>query len=170
MSDRPAFLYAATYDDIADAEADYEAVFYLHALGAIGTFDSAVIRKDDDGKVHVTKTEKPTQHGAWTGAGVGALVGIVFPAAVIGSAVVGATAGGVIGHLRGGISRGDLKELGDELEGGTAAVIVIGESKIEEQLEKAMTRADKLIEQQIDADADELKREIDAAAKEDAAG
>jgi hypothetical protein len=33
-----------------------------------------------------------------------------------------------------------------------------------------MTRADKLIEQQIDADADELKREIDAAAKEDAAG
>jgi uncharacterized membrane protein len=164
------FLYAATYDDVADAEADYEAVFDLHALGAIGTFDSAVIRKDEDGKVHVTKTEKPTQHGAWTGAGVGALVGILFPPALIGSAVVGATAGGVIGHLRGGVSRGDLKELGDELEAGNAAVIVIGESKIEEQLEKAMERADKIIEKQIDADADELEREIDAAAKEDAAG
>jgi uncharacterized membrane protein len=170
MSDRPVFLYAATYDDVADAEADYEAVFDLHALGAIGTFDSAVIRKDDDGKVHVTKTEKPTQHGAWTGAGVGALVGILFPPALIGSAVVGATAGGVIGHLRGGVSRGDLKELGDELEAGNAAVIVLGESKIEEQLEKAMERADKIIEKQIDADADELKREINAAAKEDAAG
>ena len=48
-------------------------------------------------------------------------------------------------------------------------MIVIGESKIEEQLEKAVTRANKLIEKQIDADADELKREIDAAAKEDAA-
>jgi hypothetical protein len=47
-------------------------------------------------------------------------------------------------------------------------VIVIGESKIEEQLEKAVTRSNKLIEKQIDADADELKREIDAAAKEDA--
>jgi uncharacterized membrane protein len=170
MSDRPVFLYAATYDNVTDAEADYEAVFDLHALGAIGTFDSAVIHKDDDGKVHVTKTEKPTQHGAWTGAGVGAVVGILFPPALIGSAVVGATAGGVIGHLRGGVSRGGLKDLGDELEAGNAAVIVIGESKIEEQLEKAMTRADKLIEQQIDADADELKREIDAAAKEDAAG
>jgi hypothetical protein len=45
---------------------------------------------------------------------------------------------------------------------------VIGESKIEEQLEQATKRANKLIEKQIDADADELKREIDAAAKEDA--
>ena len=170
MSDRPVFLYAATYDDIADAEADYEAVFDLHALGAIGTFDSAVIRKDDDGKVHVTKTEKPTQHGAWTGAGVGALVGILFPPALIGSAVVGATAGGVIGHLRGGVSRGDLKELGEELEAGNAAVIVIGESKVEEQLEKALARANKVIEKQIDADADELEREIEAAAKEDSTG
>jgi len=170
MSDRPVFLYAAIYDDITDAEADYEAVFDLHALGAIGTFDSAVIRKEDDGKVRVTKTEKPTQHGAWTGAGVGALVGILFPPALIGSAVVGATAGGVIGHLRGGISRGDLKELGDELEAGNAAVIVIGESKVEEQLEKALARANKVIEKQIDADADELEREIEAAAKEDAAG
>ena len=168
MSDRPVFLYAALYDDIADAEADYDAVFDLHAAGAIGTFDSAVIRKDDDGKVRVTKTEKPTQHGAWTGAGVGALVGIIFPPAILGSAIVGAGAGGLVGHLRKGISRGDLKDLGDELERGSAAVIVIGESKIEEQLEKAMTRANKLIEKQVDADADELEREIDAAAKEDA--
>jgi uncharacterized membrane protein len=77
MADRPVFLYAAVYDEIADAEADYEAVFDLHSAGVIGTFDSAVIRKEADGKVRVTKTEKPTQHGAWTGAAVGALVGIL---------------------------------------------------------------------------------------------
>ena len=127
-----------------------------------------MIRKEEDGKVRVTKTEKPTQHGAWTGAGVGALVGIIFPPAILGSAIVGAGAGGLVGHLRRGISRGDLKDLGDELEAGSAAVIVLGESKIEEQLEKAVTRSNKLIEKQIDADADELQREIDAAAKEDA--
>jgi uncharacterized membrane protein len=170
MSDRPVFLYAATYDDIADAESDYEAVFDLHALGAIGTFDSALIRKDEDGKVHVTKTEKPTQHGAWTGAGVGALVGIIFPPAILGTAIVGAGAGGLIGHLRGGISRNDLKELGDELGDATAAVIVIGESKLEEKLQEAMTHTDNVIAKEIDGDADELEREIDAAAKEDAAG
>src|SRR5262245_54801311 len=168
MADRPVFLYAAIYDDPADAEADYEAVFDLHAAGAIGTFDSAVIERDEDGKVRVTKTEKPTQHGAWTGAAVGALVGIIFPPAIIGSAIVGAGAGGLAGHLTGGISRGDLKELGDELEAGSAAVIVFGESKIDEQLEKALTRAEKVIEKEIDADSEELQREIDAAGKADA--
>jgi uncharacterized membrane protein len=164
MSDRPVFLYAAIYGAIADAEADYQAVFELHDAGVIGTFDSAVIRKQEDGKVRVTKTEKPTQHGAWTGAGVGALVGLVFPPAVLGSAIVGAGAGGLTGHLSRGISRGDLKHLGDELQRGTAAVIVIGESKLEEALEKALARADKLIQKQVDADADELEREIEKAA------
>ena len=87
---------------------------------------------------------------------------------MLGAAIVGAGAGGLAGHISGGISRGDLKELGEELDAGTAAVIVFGESKLEEQLEKAMTRADKLIEKQIDADADELEREIEAAARQDA--
>ena len=168
MSDRPVFLYAAVYDEIADAEADYEAVFDLHAAGAIGTFDSAVVRKEADGKVRVTKTEKPTQHGAWTGVAVGAFVGLVFPPAILGSAIVGAGAGALTGHLARGISRGDLKDLGDELEAGTAAVIVIGESKIEEELEKATKRANKLIEKELDADADAVKREIDVAAREGA--
>ena len=47
------------------------------------------------------------------------MVGLLFPPALIGSAIVGATAGGLIGHLRGGVSRGDLKDLGDELEPAT---------------------------------------------------
>ena len=47
-------------------------------------------------------------------------------------------------------------------------MIVLGQSKIEEQLEKATARANKLIEKELDADADEVKREIDAAAREGA--
>ena len=75
MADRPVFLFAAVYDDIDDAEADYLTVVDLHAAGLVGTYDSAVIEKID-GKVHVHKTEKPTQHGAWTGIAVGAVAGI----------------------------------------------------------------------------------------------
>jgi hypothetical protein len=45
----------------------------------------------------------------------------------------GAGAGGLTGHLTRGISRGDLKDLGEELETGSAAVIVLGESKIEDR-------------------------------------
>ena len=164
MSDRPVFLYAAIYDDIGDAEADYEAVFDLHAAGLVGTFDSAVIEKDED-KVRVHKTEKPTQHGAWTGIAVGAIAGILFPPSIIGGAIVGGAAGGVAGHLWRGMSRGDLKDLGEALDEGQAAVIVVGESKIDEQIEKATKRARKAIEKQIDADAEELKRELEQATR-----
>jgi len=162
MADRPVFLFAAVYDEIADAEADYEGVFELHAAGAVGTFDAAVIEKED-GKVRVHKTEKPTQHGAWTGIAVGAVAGILFPPSIIGTALVGGVAGGVVGHLWKGMSRGDLKDLGEALDDGNAALIVIGESKVDEQIEKAVKRAKRVIEKQIDADADELKRAVEAA-------
>ena len=94
MSDDPVFVYAAIYADRADADADYEALLDLHSADLVGSYDVALVYKDDEGKVHVTKHEKPTQHGAWTGAAVGALVGIIFPPAVLGAAVVGAAAGG----------------------------------------------------------------------------
>jgi uncharacterized membrane protein len=166
MADRPVFLYAAVYDDVTDAKSDYEAVFDLHAAGAIGTFDAAVIEKPADGEVHVHKTEKPTQHGAWTGIAVGAVAGILFPPSIIGTAIVGGAAGGLIGHLWRGMSRGDLKDLGEALDEGDAAVIVVGESKIDEQIAKATKRARKLVEKQIDADAEELKRQLRAAEQE----
>ncbi|MCW2998633.1 MAG: rane protein-like protein, partial [Solirubrobacterales bacterium] len=81
------------------------------------------------------------------------------------AAIVGSGAGGLIGHLKGGMSRSDLKDLGDTLDEGQAALIVIGESRVREQLEKELQRASKLIERQIDADAAALKQEIDKAAE-----
>ena len=98
--------------------------------------------------------------------GVGALVGILSPPSIIAGTVVGGTAGGLIGHLRKGMSRGELKDCGEPLQDGQAAIVVIGESKIEERLQKAATRANKIIEEQLDADADELKKDLDEAAKQ----
>ncbi len=169
MSDRPVFIYAATYSDRADAYADYDTLLELHAEKLVGTYDVALITKDAEGKVHVEKHEKPTQHGAWGGIAVGAVVGILFPPSVIGAAAVGGVVGGVGGHLRKGMSRGDAKELGELLESGEAALIVIGESRVEEQLDKALTRAEKSMEKEIDADSEEFKRELDEADKQAAA-
>jgi uncharacterized membrane protein len=166
MSDRPVFIYAATYSNREDAFADYEGLLELHAVKLVGTYDVALIVKDEDGKVHVSKHEKPTQHGAWGGIAVGAVVGILFPPSLIGAAAVGGLAGGIGGHLKGGFARGDAKELGELLDAGQAALIVIGESRVEEQLDKALTRAEKSIEKEIDADSKEFKRQLEAAEKE----
>jgi uncharacterized membrane protein len=163
MSDNPVFVYAAVYADRADADADYDTLLEAHAADLVGSYDVALMYKDDEGKVHVSKHEKPTQHGAWTGAGVGALVGIIFPPAILGAAVVGAAAGGGIGHALGGMSRSDAKELGEHLDAGQAALIVIGKSRVGEQLDKALTRAEKSEEREVDADAKELEKELSAA-------
>jgi len=160
MAKGPLFVYAAAYDTADEAREDYLVLLEAHAEGFVGTYDAAVLEKTPDGKVHVHKDEKPTQHGAWAGAGVGALVGLVFPPAVIGSAIVGATAGGVIGHFRGGMSRSDLKELGDYLEENEAALIVIAENHVQEELDRRLTRAVKSMEKEVDADAEEVEKQL----------
>jgi len=166
MSDRPVFIFEATYANSDDAWSDYEVLLELHAEKLVGTYDAAVITKDADGKVHVQKHEKPTQHGAWGGIAVGALVGVLFPPSVLAAAAVGGVVGGLGGHFKKGLSRGDAKELGETLEDGEAALVVIGESRVKEQLDKALTRAGKSIEKELDADNKEFKSELDAAEKE----
>lgn len=163
MSDNPVFVYAAAYSNLQDAEDDYETLLDLHAADLVGTYDVALVSKDAEGKVHVMKHEKPTQHGAWTGLAVGAVVGILFPPSIIGAAVVGGVGGGVLGHMFRGMSRHDTKELGELLDEGQAALIVVGKSRVQEQLDKALVRAHKSTERQIAADTEELERELKAA-------
>jgi uncharacterized membrane protein len=93
------FLYLGTYPNEASARADYDVVKNLHAAGAVGTYDAAVITKDESGKVHVNKDEMATRHGGWGGVAAGAVVGTLFPPSIIASALVGAAIGGVSGHL-----------------------------------------------------------------------
>jgi uncharacterized membrane protein len=125
-----------------------------------------MINKDENGKVHVHKHEKATQHGAWGGVAVGALVGVLFPPAVLGAAAVGGVVGGLGGHFRRGLSRGDVKELGEKLLDGEAALVVIGESKVGEQLDKALAGADKSIEKQFGADSRGFEHDLEEAETE----
>jgi uncharacterized membrane protein len=169
MSDRPVFIYAATYADAAGAEGDYDILLELHAAKLAGTYDVALVTKDADGNVHVMKHEKPTQHGAWGGIAVGAAVGILAAPAVVPAALIGGLIGGLGGHLKRGISRGDARELGDLIDAGQATLLVIGESRIEEQLDKVLTRASTSIEKEIDVDRKEFKHELDKVERELAA-
>jgi uncharacterized membrane protein len=161
MADEPVFLYLATYDSEDAAREDYNVLKELHATGVVGTYDAAVVTKDAEGKVHVDKHEKPTQHGAWTGAGVGAVLGILFPPSILGSAVVAGAAGGLIGHLWGGMSRSDVKELGELLDAGEAALLVIGRDQLQETLDRELKRANKRINKEIAADAKSFEKELE---------
>ncbi len=160
------FIYIGTYASEVDARADYDVVKDLHALGAVGTYDAAVVTKDDKGKVHVNKDETTTRHGAWGGAGVGALVGILFPPSIIGSAVVGAAIGGVSGHLWKGMSRADVKEFGDAIDAGEAALVIVGEATIESYVEKAELKAQKKVSKELEVDKKDVDKAVQEAAQE----
>lgn len=160
MAEKPLFVFVGVYPTQEAAHADYEALREAHAAGLVGTYDAADIFKDADGKVHVHKHEKPTQHGAWTGAAVGALVGILFPPSIIGAGVVGAGAGGLIGHLWRGMSRSDMKELGEALDAGEAALVVVGRSRVLEQTEELLSGAERVLERELSADDEQVEEEL----------
>jgi len=71
--------------------------------------------------VHVNKDQMATRHGAWGGAAVG----------------------GVGGHLWRGMSRSGVKEFGELIDSGQAALVIVGESKIEQAIDKAALKAEK---------------------------
>jgi len=160
------FIYIGTYANEAEARADYDVVKDLHALGAVGTYDAAVVRKDESGKVHVNKDEMATRHGGWGGAAAGAVVGILFPPSIIGTALLGGAIGGISGHLWRGMSRSDVKELGDLIDANEAALLIIGESTIEDAVDKAQLRAAKHVAKQLEVNAKDVDEAVQQAAGE----
>ncbi len=159
------FVFIASYSSVDYAMMDYSAVQQLYIDGAIDTYDGAVVQKDIDGNVHVSKHEKPTQKGAWTGIGVGAVVGVLFPPAIIPMAAAGGLAGGVIGHVWHGMSRSDMKDLGETLDAGTAALVVVGKSSLADKIAKATAKAQKTTEKQLNVDAKDFDKELEAESK-----
>jgi uncharacterized membrane protein len=166
-------LIAGQYDNEADAIADYDAVHdaYLE-LGLVDTYDAAVVSKDEHGKVTIVKKhEEPTRQGAAGGLVAGLAVGAciaLFPAVAIGGALLvggaaGAGLGALAGHVAGGLSRSDLKDLGELLDDGASGLLVITATDAEAHADAAITRAKKQERKQVEVDAEQAKADSDAA-------
>jgi uncharacterized membrane protein len=160
------FILVATYPDEAAAQDDYQVVKNAHAAGLVGSYDAAVITKDAKGKVHENKDETATRHGAWWGVAAGAALGIIFPPSILASAAVGGVIGGVSGHLAKGMSRSEAKELGDFIAPGQAGLVIVGESKVEDAIKKAVTRAEKQTAKELDVPPKDLDKALQQAVKE----
>jgi uncharacterized membrane protein len=144
--------YVGVYPDVAGAEADYDLVKDLHVeAGLIDAYDAAVIERRDNGKVRIVKKhETPTRVGGVLGGGVGLATGLVvalFPFAAIGGGLLAATTAGgavlgaVAGHAAAGMSRHDLKELGEQLDAGQAGLVVVGVSDMGAEIERDASSA-----------------------------
>lgn len=166
MAEEGVIVYLGVYGSVDDAKADFADFREAYKEGFIGVYDAALLEKRIDGKVHLEKWEKPTQVGALAGATVGVLVGILFPPALLGEAVVAGAAGGLIGHFWKGMSRKDVKELGEELDAGEAALVFVGESKIEEEMGKIFKKAEKQVAKELGIKAKDLDAALEEALSE----
>jgi uncharacterized membrane protein len=155
--------YVGIYDNVSDADADYQLVKDLHVkANLIDAYDAAVVERRADGKVKITKKhETPTRVGGVLGGGVGLATGLVvalFPFAAIGGGLLalttagGAVLGAVAGHAAAGMSREDLKELGEHLDAGQAGLVVVAVSDMGAKVEREMKRARKVEAKQLKAD------------------
>src|SRR5262245_51708821 len=166
--------YVGVYDNVRDADADYELVKDLHTkANLIDSYDPAVIERRAHGKVKITKKhETPTRVGGVLGGGVGLATGLVvalFPFAAIGGGIIalttagGAVLGAVAGHAAAGMSRHDLKELGEHLDAGQAGLVVVGVSDMGAKIERAMKKARKVEAKELKADTADLEADAKSA-------
>ena len=166
--------YVGVYDSVSDADADYDLVKDLHTKeNLIDAYDAAVIERRADGKVKITrKHETPTRVGGVLGGGVGLATGLVvvlFPFAAIGGGLLAVTTGGgavlgaVAGHAAAGMSRHDLKELGEHLDAGQAGLVVVGVSDMGAKIERSMKKARKVEARQLKADPASIEADAKSA-------
>jgi uncharacterized membrane protein len=167
--------YVGVYDSVDEAEADYQLVKDLHReADLIDAYDAAVVERTDAGKVKIGKKhETPTRMGGVLGGGVGLATGLVvalFPFAAVGGGLLAGTAAGgailgaVAGHAAAGMSREDLKQLGEHLDAGQAGLVVVAVSDMGAKVERAMARASKLEQKEIEADTEQIERDAAAGA------
>jgi hypothetical protein len=136
MADKKALVvYAAAYQTVDAALADLDAIEQLHKDEAIGTYDAAVIDKEN-GTPHIVKRMDRARIRVvpeWFGGGT--------------------------------LPRKELHEAAENLTASQAGLIAIGEPTIEQAVDKALTGAAKVVKRSVDATTDEITSELQEALK-----
>jgi uncharacterized membrane protein len=164
-TDVPVDLYIAAYSDAGAAKADWDALKALARDDVIKVKGMVLVSRDaDDGKIHVTDTAHDVGKGAAVGAVGGVLVGLIFPPALLASAVVGAGVGGGAGALLEHEHKKAIKaDVEDALPPGSSGIVAIFEETWVAEVEKALEKPEKVTRHKVDPDSvDEVTRSVAA--------
>ncbi len=119
-------IIMAVYPAAAAAERDFDALVALVKEKKVRTEGAILVERDAGGKVTVHQTgDRLGRKGLGWGGGVGLLVGLFSPP-LLGSIVVGAAAGGLVGTFaRHKVAKGMKSGLGENLKAGQGALIAM---------------------------------------------
>jgi uncharacterized membrane protein len=123
-----AHLVVLGLDNREDAERVFDLAGDLAKQQLLQLEDAAYAYKDDKGKVRIQQSMNLTGAGAASGALWGTLIGLIFLNPLAGLAV-GAASGAVAGKLTDvGINDDMIKQIGQQLQQGKAAVFILARS------------------------------------------
>src|SRR4051812_18163278 len=106
----------AVYHDLPAAQKDWAAIENAADTHAIDLADAALVERNSDGSI--SKLHRQEHHGWGKGAVAGAIVGVIFPPAVVAGAVVGAAGGGLVAGFTRSLDRAAIKDLGETMDRG----------------------------------------------------
>ncbi len=118
-------LIVMTFDNADEAGQVRETIRQAEGRGQISLDDSAVVVKDDNGKIHVkNQLDRGVKVGAVAGGAVGLLLGSVFfpLAGLVAGAAGGAAVGALTDH---GIQKSFVKDVAESLGPDTSALFII---------------------------------------------
>ena len=141
MNDVPVQVIVAAYQEEDAADQALKSLKEAKKDKLIGIENAAVIKKDEDGKLHIKET---ADMGGGKGAGIGVLVGgaiglLAGPIGVAAGSALGAAVGGLTAKLYdGGFKDERLRQIGTSLQPGTSAIIAVIEHRWVAEIEREL--------------------------------
>ncbi len=118
-------IVVIVFKDMDEAEKVHHAIQSVEHEGRISLDDSAVIVKDEEGKIHVkNQTDRGVKVGAVGGGLLGLLIGgLIFPGVGL---LLGVLGGAAIGKMAGlGVDKKFITEVSEAIEPGNSALFVV---------------------------------------------
>ncbi len=159
-------LVVIVFDNMEDAENVVDSLKSQQKQGLINLEDTAYVVKDENDHVTVKNAMDKTVKQAAVGGGfLGIFLSFMFfgPLGAIGYSLVGAVAGGAIGHMvKAGVSKSFIEDVSNELKPGTSAVFfVIRSADTASTLAVLRQYKGKVLQTTLDSETEEsLKRAV----------
>ena len=158
-TDAPVDLYIAAYADKDAARDDWDTIKELAKSDTIKVDGLVLVSRGADGKIKVDDDFHEARKGAAWGAVGGAVVGLIFPPALLASAAVGA------GHrcrrrcTRRARQKEEIKaDVEDTLPLNSSGIVAMFEEQWADDIDKALSNASNVTKEKVDKDsADEVK-------------
>ena len=133
-------LLAAVYPDLDQGKFAFNLLQKMHRGATITLVDSALISKNEKGKIKIEETTELTaSKGARRGAIILGVIGLIYPPSLIGTVLAGGGIGAIAGRLRDtGIKNQQLNEIADRLENGKSAVIALVDDESTAAVQRAL--------------------------------